>query len=448
MAKEHLLLLSKLLTEYHLEIPFARGMSEEIEKLLTHEKINFDLILAFAIRYPVTNLIPYFVVMKKEDVDCLILCVRNIFQQAVAERMNELESMDSFSLALLSADLSHNKELLRTQILQLDVEELDKDRERILAEIYESSYSLLATGHAKKTMQFSRITSMRVPIDKVMDNMLVQFAKYNTYYEDASIKTSIEQSDKRFDYIAVGTDQSVQYHPASSSYYRLHPPVSTLETDSPWNSAKKEVEGFEPKLISVRITNCHSVFIHDIETNRFWLLHVSPGSMTGLNPIASYPVKNAYIDLQQNYLDKNLGVDQNAKLEVVVVDKRGHFDEDLLRRRLPGTITSLKIIKPTIELPNIIPAGEEKPYMYHVCLNPKQNLLAIKQNEHYLEYPNVFDSLSLENSIVDNYRDEIRFATLAQKLGINSERERVRLLKEINIGADSVEKREMQIANM
>ena len=99
----------------------------------------------------------------------------------------------------------------------------------------------------------------------------------------------------------------MQYHPDSSLYYRLQPPVSKLETESSWNSSKKEVEGFEPKLISLRITNCHSVFIHDIETNRFWLLHVSPGSMKGRNPIASYPVKNAYIDLHQNYSDKNLG---------------------------------------------------------------------------------------------------------------------------------------------
>ena len=72
MAKEHFLLLSKLLTEYQQAIPFAQSMSGDIEKLLKNEKIDFDLILAFAIQYPVTSLIPYFGVMKKQDVDHLM----------------------------------------------------------------------------------------------------------------------------------------------------------------------------------------------------------------------------------------------------------------------------------------------------------------------------------------------------------------------------------------
>ena len=59
----------------------------------------------------------------------------------------------------------------------------------------------------------------------------------------------------------------------------------------------------------------------------------------------------------------------------------------------------------------------------------------------------VFDSLSLD-SIAAHSKDEISVATLTQKLGINSERERVHLSSEITIGAVSVEQREIQVANM
>ena len=121
----------------------------------------------------------------------IISCVRTIVQEAVAERKKELESVDSLNLELLSADLSDNKELLRAQVLQLDLEELNEDREKTLAEICDSYHSLLVTGNSKKTKLFSRITSIRVPIDKGMKHMLVQFAKYNTYYEDASMENSI-----------------------------------------------------------------------------------------------------------------------------------------------------------------------------------------------------------------------------------------------------------------
>ena len=40
MAKEHFLLLSKLLTEYQQAIPFAQSMSGDIEKLLKNEDLT------------------------------------------------------------------------------------------------------------------------------------------------------------------------------------------------------------------------------------------------------------------------------------------------------------------------------------------------------------------------------------------------------------------------
>ncbi|STY28337.1 Uncharacterised protein [Legionella wadsworthii] len=449
LTKEHLILLSKILNKYRREIPFAQDMLGEIEKLLTNEQINYDLILALAMQHPVTDLIRYFGFMERQDVNSLISCVRNVFQEAVAEKMKGLESMNSYDLAVLSAKLSNNK--LKAQMLERDGEDfegedLDKERNKTLTEIYESYYCLLATGNSEQSPLFSRIIGMRVPIIKTMDKMLVQFAKYNTYYEDSSINVSIVHSNKRFDYISVGTDQCVQYDPANSSYYQLQPPNSAQEMDSPWKATKKEVEGFEPKLMSVRITNCHNVLIRDIATNRFWLLHVSPGSIHGKNPISDFPVKNAYIDLQPQYSDKNMGIDKNTQLEVIVVDKKGYFNEELLRKRVPGNIVSLKVITPSIEMPEVLSPNEEHQYMYHVCFNPKQNLLVVKQNDTYLEYADVF-TLSLDHSIENTSQEEMRYSSLAQRFGINAERTRAHL-SETRIEADTVENDEKKIGDI
>lgn len=384
---EYLLSLSQILSKYNY-IPYLKNLGEAINNVLNNKITSNDILKCF-IKNPITDLCKYFDVISPNDMASVKSDIKNLLREAVSMMTKDIEKKSANELFEVLKKISAEYDGLSKDEKKKIMSEIEQNKNACIEKIKEYYFQMLVVGTEKLTKQFLRITSINFPIERNMETSLVRYGLYKTYFE-TDTKVSLDNFKTRFDCIKVATDECVQFQPNSSIYYRLKRPVSSKNK---WEYTEEKVDGFVPKLLAVDVTNCHNIFIHDIKTDRFWLMHVSPGSVMGIHPFG-YKVKKAYKDLKQNYADKNLGVDPNASLEVVVIDSSGNFDEKLFKQRMPGIITSIKIIKPKIDMPEgIISAQEERKYKYVVALcfeEPKNYFIAIKNSNSYDEYHDLF----------------------------------------------------------
>lgn len=200
--------------------------------------------------------------------------------------------------------------------------------------------------------------------------------------------------------IKVHQDYAVQVDSKLGVYRSLHPTIlessSSDKSEELPKSAESEAKtqqyteyklepGQEIVYESEEIENCRVVFIRDIETNQSWMLHISPfacaRSYDELTRI-SEPQREAGFGLFGDFttslvnflkptpafsqLDpafynvKNIGIEKNAKIEVLVVlphqskDKGLSYTaqqeiQDLLKKRLPVTPIKTTIIHAQVQ---------------------------------------------------------------------------------------------------
>ncbi|STX52349.1 Uncharacterised protein [Legionella busanensis] len=210
------------------------------------------------------------------------------------------------------------------------------------------------------------------------------------HFSVRSLKQAIIRQNSQFQlqpgFISIRTDEAVQYDPQTNITTKLLDPHfkkyekrigHVVEID------EEEKNNYPIRLLSTGITNCHTVVIHD-DRNQFLMLHVSPAAVKKMNdnPFFSSIPKKAYLDIQSQYNDPNLGVQKNSTIDVVVVDNGGYFNKAKFVRMLPENviINSLQIIKPELA----------QRQSYSVCFLPNENKLITSAYNHFIEYENIF----------------------------------------------------------
>ncbi|QRN04003.1 hypothetical protein GH742_09045 [Legionella sp. MW5194] len=280
------------------------------------------------------------------------------------------------------------------------------DKDKAIKQLSFIADYLLMIGREKLSpsflLQLQHVQQFNFPVTQVTaesadegERQLSDFALFNTHFVELPLDQFIEAYNIRFDCIPVRTNHSIQYHQGDRFYYALQPPVSTAMSEKTWDYEKVSLETETPKLLSLNITNCHTVLIHEAKTSRFWMLHVSPGSLQGREPLGNVPVKKAYIDLQPHYNNNAIGVDSDAQLDIYVIDARGNFREKQLRKRLPTQQITLNQVPTEIEMPFIVSSSDEEKYQYHVCFAPATNSLMIKQRDKITRIDTLFKQPAL-----------------------------------------------------
>lgn len=237
------------------------------------------------------------------------------------------------------------------------------------------------------------------------------------HYSQQSLQESINTYKSRLDFIEIGTDETIEYRMNNCQVFSLTPPTGAKKTDeNKWSYSEEKIfakkYGITTKLLTTQVTNCHIVIAYQAKTNRYWMLHVSPHAIKG-KTIWNYAVKNAYLDLNNNYSEPTLGVGENDSIEIIVIDKRnGNFDPKKLKLNIKSEVLSIKLFNDFVDMPSIFDSEDETEHGYQVCFIPEENrLIAIKKQEILLEEKNLF-STNKELNKEENDKCERQYSRL------------------------------------
>ncbi|MBL7481217.1 hypothetical protein [Legionella bononiensis] len=231
----------------------------------------------------------------------------------------------------------------------------------------------------------------------ICDRLDVDAMISHKHFSTRPLEQAISRQDTEYQiqpgYISLGTDKAAQYNPKTELVTQLlHPYYKTGRKRVGYPVKTGHSEQYPIRLLSTRITNCHTVIIHD-SRNQYIMLHVSPSSVTGGSDnmfISSIP-KVAYLDLQPKYTNPDLGLQKDSTIDIVVVDNASYFNLTRLKNILPEgvTINSVQKIKPDLR----------KGQPYAVCFVPDENKLYIKAFDYFVEHASVFKPLSQVNDL-------------------------------------------------
>lgn len=407
LMKEEIKKLTELLSKHN--IAFVNSLAKELNTLLKENNPRFSQLHTILTQYPLIHLARFFPELNSQDVVEVKKAVAALVQAAKIAWMNEWQEKSVDELAHYCAEITQDKYLLDN--LPRIINSLkNRDKGKVINDLSFIADYLLMIGREKLSPSFlsqlERVQQFKFPVTQVTANeadegglQLSDFALYNTHFVDLPLDQFIEAYNIRFDCIPVRTNQGIQYHQGDRFYYALQPPVSTKMNEQAWDYEKVPLETEAPKLLSLNITNCHTVLIHEAKTSRFWMLHVSPGSLHGVEPLGNVPVKKAYIDLQPHYTNNAIGVDSEAQLDIYVIDARGNFREKQLRKRLPTQQITLNQVSTEIKVPFLVSSSDEERYKYHVCFDPATNSLMIKQKDKITLINTLFKKPALPSTL-------------------------------------------------
>ncbi|AWN73109.1 hypothetical protein LEAN103870_04885 [Legionella anisa] len=207
------------------------------------------------------------------------------------------------------------------------------------------------------------------------------------HFSTLPIETVIRRQDSQYQmqpgFVSLGTDEAAQYDPETRMIHKLLSPHYKEGERVGKPVDLKGTEDYPVRLLSTRVTNCHTVIIRD-SRNQYLMLHVSPASITGAsdNPFFFSTPKKAYLDLQPLYTNAELGLQKNSTIDIVVVDNGDYFDLEQLKKRLPEgiQINSLATMSPKID------AGQ----YYSVCFVPGENTIYIQSKNNFVEHTHIF----------------------------------------------------------
>ena len=206
-----------------------------------------------------------------------------------------------------------------------------------------------------------------------------------------------------FYYIDVQQDCVYQYSPARRKYYFLDPNITGDNNQESATYHTHEITNENIIMRSVRLHHCHTVIVHDIEKNNYFMLHVSPKEMFA-GPGGIRRKTSEYIELNSYlYNQSGIGIEKNAKLELIIVvtnSKAIHDPNQICR--------DFKInVEGNVEKTNIIYTSAlqhlKSNQCYEVEFNPNTSMVTvIPAGGFYREtYPNAFNN---------NIPDEVKLA--------------------------------------
>lgn len=216
------------------------------------------------------------------------------------------------------------------------------------------------TAYPTKQFELYKILLDRVEIDRIL---------LKKHYSNVTLQEAVESVNIDIDqpsFVTLRTDETAQYDIKTGSCFRLNSP----HTFDGKIREEKLLGNYPVRLISVGISNCHTLLIKD-EYGHIWMLHVSPNAIQQHTAFASFMrSKPAYADLGLEYANENIQLKGN--IEVIVIEKnQTSFREALLLRNLPWRtkIVAFKRIE--------VDAFVDLTYKYSVCYATDTNEIVI-----------------------------------------------------------------------
>lgn len=391
--------LQKILIKYE-KIEFVNRLIHKIDFLLIQTTLTFKAVCGVFSDLPFIQLASHFSAFSPEDVSLLKKTVIELIEAAGDAWVKEFENSTPKELALVCAELTQDDEF-KQEILE---GKLTLKKSDLLENFSDLPKALLSIGARYFDPDLLKIISVfdekLFLIDHPQYNnlsgaklQLSNFAMFCTHFVELPLEKFMASYHRRYDRIVVGLDCSIQYKLGDQFYYDLSP--STRSQKETWDFKKIELETNEPKLLSVNIIYGHVLIIHESDKNRFWMLNISIGSaLDAKKDFMGKDIKTAYIDLEKKYnnpyLNKDIGVDDDAQLEIWVIDAEDRFNEELLKERLPTKKVTITNIAETFSIPADADFILEKKCPYSVCYDPKTNNLMVTQDGNQKIFTDVF----------------------------------------------------------
>jgi|GEM_PF-4824194 len=219
----------------------------------------------------------------------------------------------------------------------------------------------------------------------VCDRLDIDLILNNQHYLNVPIKKIITDRGRSLPGVVeidYGSRRAMQYDPETRQCVLMGDERSDFK-----DLVQASDRGSSPlNLCTSKISNCHVLLARDSK-NRIFMLHIPPAAVNDVGPsfwtLSDQP---AYIELAQSRAHPALGLKDDS-IDVVVVDRQGHFNEEKLRAvlsRVNVKINSLTVRKAEFvdEEPGVEISAEElkkrtEAVVYGVCYFPESDKLLV-----------------------------------------------------------------------